>query len=112
MPKHFILPKGTLVHPTHGDCSWIGWGRCRTGKDYRIPGFNASIYNEVIDRMTVFCAAVNDINTPWFHFTLHHDEKAKSFLIPSIVSQLPRLDVESPLDAEIADSDADLVNRW
>lgn len=85
-----VLPKETLVHPVHGDCSWIGWGRFSGTKDYAIPGLSKRPFAGGPDGMAVFTAALDDRELPFFHFTAVDDgQGGKRFRVPDVMAETP-----------------------
>lgn len=110
----FVLPPGTLVHPVHGECGWIGWGRNRGGVAYPVDGIESSkMLTPDWDSFCFFTVAHQDPNLPWLHFNL----TSNGGLCPGklhandIVPNSPQVEKSSPLDCDMAQSDTEFTSQ-
>lgn len=105
------FPKGTLVHPDHGLCDWIGWGRCPAQQDYTVPGYNSRPIAAPTNSMAFFTAAHTDQSLPWLHFILTDGPNGvRRFRVPQIVKQAPHLRQVTAMDDDLAQTDDDFLN--
>lgn len=108
----FVLPRNTLVHPEHGDCSFICWGRCQAEKGYVIPGISLFPMYAEHNTMAFFTAAHTDDSMPWLHFNLSDAPGfPRTFKIPTVVPMSPPLKRVTPLDDVLAADDTEFLNR-
>lgn len=110
----FVFPRGTLVHPVHGECGWIGWGRSRSNIAYPIEGFQSS--KLLVNRWDSFCfftVAHQDPNVPWLHFNLTSNDGfcPSNLNANDIVSNSPQIEKSSPLDCDMAQSDTEFTSQ-
>jgi hypothetical protein len=81
----FMLPKGSMVHPTEGDVGFVAWARLRSGEEYRSK-FGGKPYGSINGGMEFLALTMEGQHL--FHWNLPLDACGPNIRLPDIEEQV------------------------
>jgi len=102
------MPKGALVHPTDGDCSFIVYGRTMAGKVDVLPGFRGAEVPSTRFAIIAMCNGVDNASV-WYDScltTTHRPVlKLRNLFYTEPGEEAPSLPLHHALDAPLGAQD-------